>query len=355
MRREELINSGENVLKALKETSIYESIRSVLATSSSSNTKFDPTGIVESLQRFSIISSSFSPAENKILEIFEIKNINSPKIWANILTSTEKSGVRDAVIHIYRAIDALQNYLPKILDLLKKDYEKQIKSKGKAIAVENIIRVILPEEELVSSPERLSNVLESINNFYEVYSIIYNVSKNELGVISLDSGSDKSFDFIGAAKVMESVRKLIIELWDRVVFYRERKVSERLDLIAKSLPIIDKIGQMEQEGKLGPEQCEILRRLVSNGASKFISAGAMLPEFTQYATQNPRQLMTPEPKLLSSSKEEIKKDDVKQREEDQLTEAEEIDTENVEQDNLTDEEKEELEKFYKKIKSRKKS
>lgn len=355
MRREELIDSAEKVLKAAKETNIHESIRSLLRPTSASENKIDPVSVVESLQKFSIISSNFSPTEHKILEILEITEINSPKVWAKILASSDKVIAREAIYNIYHGLNNLENYLPKILNLIKRDYEKQVEGKTKVVSTENIVRVILPEDNLVSSPERLSNVLESISSFYEVYSIIYEVNKNELGVISLDSGSDKSFDFIGAAKVMESVRKLIIDLWDRVVFYRERKVLERLELIAKSLPIIDKIGQLEQDGKLGREQCEILRRLVATGATKFISAGAVLPEFSQYATQNPRQLMTPEPKLLSSNKEDFKKDESEIKEEVRLEEDELIDSEPfASEDELTEDEKKELEKFYKNLKAKKK-
>jgi hypothetical protein len=85
-----------------------------------------------------------------------------------------------------------------------------------------------------------------------------------------------------------------------VVFYREHKLSERIDLIAKSLPIIDQIGALQTENKIGPEQAEILRRKVISGVCNFISAGAIIPEFEHRSNHSPRLLMTPEQKLLTS-------------------------------------------------------
>ncbi|GAB2603739.1 hypothetical protein [Spirosoma areae] len=122
---------------------------------------------------------------------------------------------------------------------------------------------------------------------------------NDLSVIAIDSGSDKSFDFLGAAKVMTALKELIIDLWDKVVFYRERKLYERIELISKTLPLIDNINQLEKDEKLSKEQAELFRRGVLTGAKDFLLSGAILPEFESHSTYNPRQIMAPETKLLT--------------------------------------------------------
>lgn len=347
MRREELITSINKILNAATDTNVLETVRSIYRSGATSGTKVDPTMIVESLQNFAIKASTFNATENYILSILGIQGITNPKFWAQILSQNEKGNHREDAYLIYRGLDLLQEYLPKILNLLKRDYEKEEPQKS-SNKKNNIITVVLPEDNLVSNPKRLSNVLDAMNDFYEVYSTIYNTNKNDLGVLNLDSGSDKSFDFIGAAKVMESIRQLIVELWDRVVFYRERKNSEKLELMAKSLPIIDQIGELEKDGKLGPEQCELLRRQILSGVTKFINAGAVLPEFSTNTNHNPRLLMKPEPKLLSSKTEHSQKEKSNSEISDEIEVA-------IVDEELTDEEKEKLEKFYKNLKKKKKN
>lgn len=84
-----------------------------------------------------------------------------------------------------------------------------------------------------------------------------------------------------------------------MVFFREQKLGAKLELVAGKLPIIEKISEMEKAGQLEPEQAEILRRDIGLGAEKFISAGAIIPEIENHSHFNPRQLMSPEPKLLA--------------------------------------------------------
>lgn len=161
--------------------------------------------------------------------------------------------------------------------------------------------LVIEEPGRFSTAERLSQVLISIGLLYEACATIEGLSPQELSVVACDSGSDKSFDLLGVAKAIDSVKDIIVSIWDRVVFFKERKMETQIELIGKSLPIIDYIGQLEQQNKLGPEEAEILRRKVTEGASKFVRCGAIIPEIEERAASyNPRILMAPEPKLLSA-------------------------------------------------------
>ena len=65
---------------------------------------------------------------------------------------------------------------------------------------------------------------------------------------------------------------------------------------------------------MGREQCELMRRAITDGANKFISCGAIIPEFQENNYHNPRELMAPEAKLLVESnivgrKAEVAKED----------------------------------------------
>jgi len=133
---------------------------------------------------------------------------------------------------------------------------------------------------------------------YDSCGTVKKQSSSDLAILACDSGSDKAFDFLGAAKIIEMVKEIILSFWDRVVFFREKKQSERLKLVAESLPIIDEIGSLESQQKLSREQAELLRRNIIKGTNKFISVGAVIPEIEETTVYEPRKLLKPEPKLL---------------------------------------------------------
>ena len=105
---------------------------------------------------------------------------------------------------------------------------------------------------------------------------------------------------MGAASIIESLKEVLLKLWDKAVFFREIQTSNRLELIAQALPIIDRIGDLEVEKKLSPEQAELLRRKVADGAGKFLRVGATIPEMAAVSSHDPRRLMAPELKQLAA-------------------------------------------------------
>ena len=164
----------------------------------------------------------------------------------------------------------------------------------------SFIVLIIEDANQYSSPQRLVHVFEGISNLYSVFASINKEREVDLIVLACDSGSDKSFDFLGLAKLMEQVKETIIAIWDRRVFHRQKHASECLSLIAESLPVIQQIEEMKGNGSLGPEEAELLKRKTIDGATKFIEAGAIIQEMEGESLHSPRQLMRPEPKLLVS-------------------------------------------------------
>lgn len=301
MRRTDLINSIQKVGTVLKETKVSEALFS------SQSKKGDIEGLLSIFQDYTSQSKEFTDDERKILKIFELNTLDDPKLWTRIFSANEAEA-RDAFMKIRMGIRYFTEFLPNLIELLKQDHVNYYTDQSHHLiktAKPNdkvLLTVILPEQDNeISSPERLIKVLDSISQLYNAFSVIENLSDSDLSVAAIDSGSDKSFDFLGAAKLMEAVKELIIGLWDRVVFFREKKLSERLELISKSLPIIEKINEMQANGSVSPEQAEILRRNITNAANNFIVAGAIIPELSNYTTFSPRKLMAPEPKLLTNS------------------------------------------------------
>lgn len=259
--------------------------------------------LLRSLNEYSVAARSFSSNERQIVEIFGLSLLEDPLNWGPLLAI--KEGRTQEQYQVYQNINFSITYLPKLVNLFMplyfslKDLPPEELSKEKGYEKKAFLSVLLAESnnmELTS--ERVTNFLSSINLLYESCATIQKET-SALILIGFDSGSDKAFDFIGAAKVIQMIKEIIIALWDRIVFFREKKFEQRLDLVAKSLPIIEEIHRLEKSKKIGKEQAEILRNNIYKSVTGFINSGAYTPEMQKISEFNPRELMAPSPKLLS--------------------------------------------------------
>lgn len=191
-------------------------------------------------------------------------------------------------------------FLPKIMELMKQDVDQliEIGKKGKGDNFE-ILSLTVIEDQQRSTPRRIITAFESIDGLYQACATIMNEKDIELSFVSCDSGSDKCFDFLGAAKIVSCVKEVLLSFWDRIVFYREDKTGRRLELIADSLPVLGQIATMKETGKLEPENAELLKRQIIESVKKFAQAGVTIPEIDKSTVYNPRHLMQPERKLLT--------------------------------------------------------
>ena len=139
-------------------------------------------------------------------------------------------------------------------------------------------------------------VLNSVSQIYHVCAKLEDLPDNDLAVIGCDAGSDKEFNFNGAARNINRVKEVILSAWDRIMFHKEIEVDKRIELVAKSLPILEDIKKRKK--KIGAENAKILERMVIDSINSFITAGAMLPEMEERASFDPRKLMAPQQKLL---------------------------------------------------------
>lgn len=252
--------------------------------------------LFNTFNQYAFAANAFNPAAKAISRIFGLNVLEEPDFWSKTVMDTEPA----ALVTSLRSVSFALEYLPALTKVL----QQEASTRGTArdgTPPEALLTLILPEApHQHSKPERIAEAINGVTNLYEAIALLESAPENTLTVLSCDSGSDKSFDFLGAAKVMQGVKDLVLALWDRVVFYREAKISQRLELIAESLPILAKIAELEKNESLGREQAELIRRRVLEGATQFVSSRSTIPEMGQRSQFDPRQLMAPEPKLLTS-------------------------------------------------------
>ncbi len=300
MLRNELNLAVTNVIKALEEARFDKVFRAMLRPPAQES-RFNP---LDSYVSFIRSHQQFGKAELQIIQDLNLAFLLDTGFWKNISTREDIS--RPQISKAANSVNFAINNLPKVLNLLIRESDEDFMSEGReTISQEPLERLstIVIEEQQKSTPERLIMVFQSIDNLYKACAQILDLPDTDLSVISCDSGSDKAFDFLGLAKIVECIKEVILSFWDRVVYFREDKTERRLELIANSLPILNQIEEMKDSKKMEPERAELLKRQVVDSITCFAKAGVTIPEIEKNTSFDPRSLMKPETKLLVASTE----------------------------------------------------
>lgn len=195
--------------------------------------------------------------------------------------------------------------LPKFANLLQQDHVAEIKANSShspsQLRGKEILTIILAEDsQEFSAPSRIIKAIEGLELLYEVHSIIEGYIGNDLIVLSCDSGSDKSFDFLGLSTAIAGVRGTISDIWDRRVYHRQNQLSASIDVISQSLPVLQKLSDLAKNGSMDPSQAEQLKRKIIDGTTKLLESGTTTEDMYELSSFSPRELMRPEPKLLAA-------------------------------------------------------
>lgn len=290
MLRSELLASIDRLIRVVEEAQVADAIAH--------------DDVLRHLLAYHALAQTYanaSRADLHLLKVFDLTELLDPEWWARAFDRESRDARRERAeerggsltsrpeVHS-NLVFAIQK-LPLIVKVLEPDLNK-----SDALAQ---IELLLPEhEDQVSSPARVIAAIESIVLIYSAVCKMHNEKENTLTLRSCDSGSDKSFDFTGLPQIIEQVKSVIFGIVDRVIFFREMKFGERVKRVAESLPILDQIAQMEEAKRLPPEQAELLRRDLINGATKFLETGSVIPEVKNPSRYDARQLLQPSPKLL---------------------------------------------------------
>jgi hypothetical protein len=152
-------------------------------------------------------------------------------------------GIKDDEAHrkrimMMRNVDFTQEKLPNIVALLDQG-DRNGTPKDRQLKL-----LVQEQDGLTSTPQRITAAIESINLLYRALCRLHNESEDTLALVKCDSGSDKSFDFTRLPQIIEQVKTTVFGIVDRVIFFRERKYSERVKCVAESLPILAQISEM---------------------------------------------------------------------------------------------------------------
>ena len=311
MRRIELISAIRDIGRALEESHIPEVLKDV-SSPEDERERMGPHSIPSMfavMKEYGKQTINFGEIHNAIIDTLGLKELGDPNWWANHILGADKTGT--SLSTMSWRVRFILGGLPSILSLLQYDYEQTESQQANLRIGTSVLKIILFEEEnTFSSPQRLVVALQGVTEVYEACARIEKESANTISVLACDSGSDKSFDFLGVAKVFEQVRLIINDMWDKIVYFRHFEEEKKIELVTKHLKILETTSEMANNNHLSNEEAEIIKKLTISGVSKLMEAGVATDELNQRKVQEPRQLLSPERKLLAVIERESDKDDI---------------------------------------------
>jgi len=330
MRRDVMYSASKNIMNALSASNIYKVIFNNRLANKDGRGSYSES--LKSLNSYSLLAAKYGDAEKEICKFMNIGELNNPAMWQQLIEIKSPED-ENFVVKTLQNIRFAQIHLPKLLKLIQQGLVEDIKQgsadlpshfEDKALLSVTIVE----EENHFSSPKRLSKVLDCIDVFYEVIASINKQPSNDLMVLAIDSGNDKFIDFLGMEKTINGIKDLIISIWDRKVFHRNDQAGVDINLIVQSLPVIEEIKRLKDEGELEPDTAENFIDDIVKAATQFIESGVIIPEINAQASHDPRELMKPEPSLLVSQAqivdEEITADSNIDSEETEFNEKDEV-------------------------------
>lgn len=236
------------------------------------------TRLLSALRDYGLLANRYTRPARMLSEQLGITPLEHADTWSLLIAAENRA--QEAFAYAERVRFATQ-YLPRVSGLLAHAGIPSVDAarRGDVQSGADVLTVqVIESPRRFSTPTRLATLLESVDLLYGACAALEGAEPGGLSVIACDSGSDKTFELMGAAPVIAAVRAVVLSIWDRVVFYRELPAAQRYRLAAESLPMLDRLKERAQQGQMAPEQAELLRRRVVEGAGKFLVAGATIPE-----------------------------------------------------------------------------
>jgi hypothetical protein len=252
------------------------------------------------LQKLILDYNSYGKEERAIIGLFGISDLYDSAFWQLLIERPDVG----TILGINNSLYFATNHGLKLAKLLKREGIEDFSdsAKGSTHQLSGLIHVVLPEDVAkLTNPDRIILVIEATAGLYAVCAQLLGHSQADFGIAALDSGSDKSIVFAGLGDVAEAVRGVISDIWDRVLLGRHAQGDASLDLIAKSLPIINEIKKSKDSGSISPEQAELMKRKTIECATGIVDAGAMTIELEAKEITTARSLIHEKQLLLTSS------------------------------------------------------
>ena len=302
MRREVLQVAVERIVDDLQTSGIADMLQEGVTNYNGGRPKENQQDWIslECITEYINAVRSYNKVESEILSILSIDELSYTAFWQSSMREFEPQ----KFFPLGSRVRQVLSFLPRIMHLLDREYDhkenRPVDDNG--VSVQTV--VLSDEGESLSSPDRLIELLRSIQEIYSVLASIDGVPSESLAVVGMDSGSEKSFDFLGVARLMHELRETLQSAYNMIAFHKQNVTMKNLQVAGESLAVIAKIGKLQQSQVISEEEAARLKYSLYAGVERFTCTGAYIPEMNAVQPL-PALVMKPQPRLLTGPVEEL--------------------------------------------------
>ncbi|MEJ1976790.1 MAG: hypothetical protein WDN49_12390 [Acetobacteraceae bacterium] len=215
-----------------------------------------PAELLGCFSAFSADYATFGVVEHLVMEQLDLHGLADAAWWSRLVLAVRESSPDAAILAEWAALDArlrlAAETLPKLLALLQP-----------VEAGQDSLTLVLPVQDgALLQPRRLSWALESISLLWDALCALEG-APSPLVIAACDPAATMTVRFAGAPTIMATLKTLLLTL--RHDFGLEEQIANLPQ--ALSTP---------QHRAAPPGQAAALRRMIEDGARRFIAAGASI-------------------------------------------------------------------------------
>jgi hypothetical protein len=123
---------------------------------------------------------------------------------------------------------------------------------------------------------RLSQILSRIEQLHTDFARVLDVKSDRLRFIYFDSGTDFVAGILSAKPIVDGIRGLFREVWDRVKFQQFDDFDKKMGAISSGLTVASTIRQAVESKVITPEEGQLMKARILKEVGDLIGLGAAL-------------------------------------------------------------------------------
>lgn len=300
MRRKQLIDTTHKIQQAISDSELLERLHVRILALSKQGKKVPNVGdLLAALNKFSISTSKLSDAEKEVLKQLDLHYLNDPKNWPKLI-STDQPELLKSIFSNLRRLRSSLGYFQKVISI-GHDELNDINSNDETLSI-----LLLADENTKDTPKKIASTLESIQQLYNCFVTLEHIDNpQDLTIIGMDSGNEKSIELTGESIVLEKMKELLYGVWMQVLPSHNQYLSEQLKLILKSLPILERIEELATTGQIEKEKAALAKRQLTTSLEDLIRSNTIIEEMYDHWQQDPRVAMQLTPRLTTQQEKSI--------------------------------------------------
>ncbi len=308
MRRDRIIKAVNSLREALHAAQIRELLR-VTRAGQQADTVNRTQRILLAYNEFTRYYQHFGDEEKDLMAFFGLNPLLDIGFWSGLIDGEQavnRKLMSDVDVGAYNVIFVM----PKLRELLTRDTDKGeliiADGHGGEREIKRVRVMIAEKERSLTDPHILINVIRSMDELYEGLSVLHGETNVGIAIGSMDSGSSKSFDFFGAASIMDEINSLLINVWDRIKYSTEENFRYQIEVAMMAAGFVSRVKDAQSQQVIGEEQAQRTTRVVAKSIETLFRSGAFTEDMDSPREVRASQFLTPKQPLI-----EFKQDDAR--------------------------------------------